>query len=212
MQNSIKKSFAVQLAEANNTVEAKGLVLSRWDKSITRGDVNRFKKLCEFAGFWFTLGEILVKLRTASGGSRTDSALLKNANLHTVAKQRRSEAMKFFENFHVIVENDLLGKKSTICHMKDLLKEVDKIVNPKVEDEPVLEATIVADEPEAPAIEDKSSEAETKAPMSASDIALEALVQCELNGVSKAKFLAALKEQLEMLDESTDKSVMKAVA
>ena len=211
MQNSIKKSFAVQLAEANNTVEAKGLVLSRWDKSITKGDVNRFKKLCEFGGFWYSLGQILVQLRTESGGTRTDSALLKNASLHTVAKQRRSEAMKFFENFHVIVENDLLGKKSSICHMKDLLKEVDKIVNPKVEDEPVIEATIVADEPEAPAIEDKSS-SEPKAPMSASDIALEALVQCELNGVSKAKFLAALKEQLEMLDESTDKSVMQAAA
>ena len=212
MTNSNRKSFAVQLAEANNTAEAKGEVLSRWDKSITRGDVNRFQKLCEFGGFWFTLGQILVQLRTESGGSRTDSALLKNAHLHTVAKQRRSEAMKFFENFHVIVENDLLGKKSTICHMKDLLKEVDKIVNPKVEDEPpFLEATIVADEPEAPAIEDKSS-SEPKAKMSASDIALEALVQCELNGVSKAKFLAALKEQLEMLDESTDKSVMQAVA
>ena len=211
MENSNRKSFAVQLAEANNTVEAKGLVLSRWDKSITKGDVNRFKKLCEFGGFWYSLGQILVQLRTESGGSRTDSALLKNASLHTVAKQRRSEAMKFFENFHVIVENDLLGKKSSICHMKDLLKEVDKIVNPKVEEEPVLEATIVADEPEAPAIEDKSS-SEPKAPMSASDIALEALVQCELNGVSKAKFLAALKEQLEMLDESTDKSVIKAAA
>ena len=212
MQNSTsKKSFAVQLAEANNTVEAKGLVLSRWDKSITKGDVNRFKKLCEFGGFWYSLGQILVQLRTQSGGKKTDSALLKNASLHTVAKQRRSEAMKFFENFHVIVENDLLGKKSSICHMKDLLKEVDKIVSPKTEDEPVLEATIVADEPEAPAIEDKSS-VEPKAPMSASDIALEALVQCELNGVSKAKFLAALKEQLEMLDESTDKSVMQAVA
>ena len=186
-------------------------MLSRWDKSITRGDVNRFKKLCEFGGFWYSLGQILVQLRTASGGTRTDSALLKNASLHTVAKQRRSEAMKFFENFHVIVENDLLGKKSSICHMKDLLKEVDKIVSPKTENEPVLEATIVADEPEAPAIEDKSS-VEPKAPMSASDIALEALVQCELNGVSKAKFLAALKEQLEMLDDSTDKSVIKAAA
>ena len=211
MQNANKKSFAVQLAEANNTPEAKGLVLSRWDKSITKGDVNRFKKLCEFGGFWYSLGQILVQLRTASGGTRTDSALLKNASLHTVAKQRRSEAMKFFENFHVIVENDLLGKKSSICHMKDLLKEVDKIVSPKTENEPVLEATIVADEPEAPAIEDKSS-VEPKAPMSASDIALEALVQCELNGVSKAKFLAALKEQLEMLDDSTDKSVIKAAA
>ena len=204
MQNSIKKSFAVQLAEANNTVEAKGLVLSRWDKSIPKGDVNRFKKLCEFGGFWYSLGQILVQLRTESGGSRTDSALLKNAHLHNVAKQRRSEAMKFFENFHVIVENDLLGKKSSICHMKDLLKEVDKIVNPKVEDEPVLEATIVADEPEAPAIEDKSSEAETK-PMSPSDIALEALVQCELNNVQVKDFMLALKEQLEMLD--TNKAV-----
>jgi len=202
MTNSItKKSFAVQLAEANNTVEAKGLVLSRWDKSITKGDVNRFKKLCEFGGFWYSLGQILVQLRTASGGSRTDSALLKNANLHTVAKQRRSEAMKFFENFHVIVENDLLGKKSTICHMKDLLKAVDKIISPKTEDEPVLEATIVADEPEAPAIEDKSSEAETK-PMSPSDIALEALVQCEMNNVQVKDFMLALKEQLEMLDEN----------
>lgn len=201
MQNSNKKSFAVQLAEANNTVEAKGLVLSRWDKSITKGDVNRFKKLCEFGGFWYSLGQILVQLRTESGGSRTDSALLKNASLHTVAKQRRSEAMKFFENFHVIVENDLLGKKSSICHMKDLLKEVDKIVNPRVEEEPVLEATIVADEPEAPAIEDKSSEAETK-PMSPSDIALEALVQCELNNVQVKDFMLALKEQLEMLDEN----------
>jgi len=209
MQNSIKKSFAVQLAEANNTVEAKGLVLSRWDKSITKGDVNRFKKLCEFGGFWFSLGEILVKLRTESGGSRTDSALLKNANLHTVAKQRRSEAMKFFENFHVIVENDLLGKKSSICHMKDLLKEVDKIISPKTEDEPVLEATIVADEPEVPAIEDKSSEAETKT-LSAEGIALDLMLQIEAFAVQAKcsneqafkQTMAAIKAQADMLDQN----------
>jgi hypothetical protein len=211
MANSTKKSFAAQLAEANNTVQAKGLVLSRWDKSITRGDVNRFKALCAKDGFWFSLGEICLELLKQSGGKKTDSALLKDANLHTVAKQRRSEAMKFFENFHVIVENDLLGKKSTICHMKDLLKEVDKIVNPKVEKDPVQPEVETPVEPEVPAIEDKSS-VEPKAPLSASDIALEALVQCELNGVSKAKFLAALKEQLEMLDDSTDKSVIKAAA
>lgn len=207
MAKSTSKSFSVQLAEANNTIEDKGSVLSRWDKSITRGDVSRFKKLCEFGGFWFSLGEILVKLRTESGGNRTDSALLKNASLHSVAKQRRSEAMKFFENFSVIVENDLLGKKSSICSMKDLLKAVDKIVNPKVEqsDEPKAETPV---EPEAT---EKEPKVEPKV-LSASDIALEALVQCELNGISKAKFLSALKEQLEMLDDSTDKSVIKAVA
>ena len=211
MQNSTKKSFAVQLAEANNTVEAKGLVLSRWDKSITKGDVNRFKKLCEFGGFWYSLGQILVQLRTESGGSRTDSTLLKNAHLHNVAKQRRSEAMKFFENFHVIVENDLLGKKSSICHMKDLLKEVDKIVNPKVEDEPVTEATIVADEPEVLAIEDKSSEAAPQSKKTAEDLALEVLLQVELNEVSLADFETAIANAIGMIKQTNEVVPFEAV-
>ena len=211
MSNSTKKSFAVQLAEANNTPEAKGLVLSRWDTSITRGDVNRFKKLCEFGGFWFSLGQILVQLRTESGGTRTDSALLKNASLHTVAKQRRSEAMKFFENFHVIVENDLLGKKSSICHMKDLLKAVDKIVSPKTEDEPVTEATIVADEPEVLAIEDKSSEAVPQSKKTAEDLALEVLLQVELNEVSIADFKIAIANAIGMIEQNNEVVPFEAV-
>ena len=157
------------------------------------------------------LGQILVQLRTESGGSRTDSALLKNASLHTVAKQRRSEAMKFFENFHVIVENDLLGKKSSICHMKDLLKEVDKIVNPKVEDEPVLEATIVADEPEAPAIEDKSSEAVPQSKKTAEDLALEVLLQVELNEVSLADFETAIANAIGMIKQTNEVVPFEAV-
>ena len=205
MQKSTKKSFAVQLAEANNTVQAKGLVLSQWDKSICRADKSRFKALCAKDGFWFSLGEVCLELLKQSGGKKTDSALLKDANLHTVAKQRRNEAMKFVKNFKVIEDNKLVSDHAS---MTNLLKAVDKIINPKVEKEPKVPV-----EPKAPvlAVEDKSS-VEPKAPLSASDIALEALVQCELNGVSKAKFLAALKEQLELLDDSTDKSVMQAVA
>ena len=208
MANSTKKSFAVQLAEANNTVQAKGLVLSQWDKSICKADKSRFKALCAKDGFWFSLGEICLELLKQSGGKKTDSALLKDANLHTVAKQRRNEAMKFVKNFKVIEDNKLVSDHAS---MTNLLKAVDKIINPKVEKEPKPFPVPQEWVDEALAIEDKSS-VEPKAPMSASDIALEALVQCELNGVSKAKFLAALKEQLEMLDESTDKSVMQAVA
>ena len=207
-KSTVKKSFAVQLAEANNTVQAKGLVLSRWDKSICRADKSRFKALCAKDGFWFSLGEICLELLKQSGGKKTDSALLKDANLHTVAKQRRNEAMKFVKNFKVIEDNKLVSDHAS---MTNLLKAVDKIINPKVEKDPVQPEVETPVEPEVPAIEDKSS-VEPKAPLSASDIALEALVQCELNGVSKAKFLAALKEQLEMLDDSTDKSVIKAAA
>ena len=122
--------FHVQLAEANNTLEAKGLVLSRWDKSLVKADKSRFKSLTVKDGFWFTLGEILHKILQESGGNRMDSALLKNANLHTVAKQRRQEALKFFQNFDFIVENDLLGK---FASMKALLSEVAKLQKPKAE-------------------------------------------------------------------------------
>ena len=204
MAKSTSKSFSVQLAEANNTVQAKGLVLSQWDKSISKADKSRFKALCAKDGFWFSLGEICLELLKQSGGVRTDSALLKDANLHTVAKQRRKEAMDFVRHFKVIEDNKLIGK---FASMKDLLKAVDKIVNPKVEQ---------SDEPKAETpVEPKATEQEPKAEpkvLSASDIALEALVQCELNGISKAKFLAALKEQLEMIDTSADKSALKAVA
>ena len=204
MTNQTKTSFAVQLAEANNTVQAKGLVLSHWDKSICKADKSRFKALCAKDGFWFSLGEICLELLKQSGGVRTDSALLKDANLHTVAKQRRKEAMDFVRHFKVIEDNKLIGK---FASMKDLLKAVDKIVNPKVEQ---------SDEPKAETpVEPKATEQEPKAEpkvLSASDIALEALVQCELNGISKAKFLAALKEQLEMIDTNADKSALKAVA
>jgi len=192
MQNSTsKKSFSVQLAEANNTVQAKGLVLSQWDKSICKADKSRFKALCAKDGFWFSLGEICLELLQQSGGNRTDSALLKDANLHTVAKQRRNEAMKFVTNFKVIEDNKLIADHAS---MTRLLQAVDKIVNPKVEKEPKVPV-----EPKAPAIEDKSS-VEPKAPMSPSDIALEALVQCEVNKVQVKDFMLALKEQLEMLD------------
>ena len=197
MQNSTsKKSFAVQLAEANNTVQAKGLVLSRWDKSICRADKSRFKALCAKDGFWFSLGEICLELLKQSGGKKTDSALLKDANLHTVAKQRRNEAMKFVTNFKVIEDNKLIADHAS---MTRLLQAVDKIINPKVEKDPVQPEVETPVEAEVPAIEDKSSD-EPKAPMSPSDIALEALVQCELNNVQVKDFMLALKEQLEILD------------
>ena len=199
-QQSSKKSFAIQLAEANNTLEAKGLVLSRWDKSLVKADKSRFKSLTVKDGFWFTLGEILHKILQESGGNRMDSALLKNANLHSVAKQRRQEALKFFQNFDFIVENDLLGK---FASMKALLSEVAKLQKPKAE--------VTEGEDEAKSDSGPSTEGETQsetvvanklAPMSVEDIAFEAMLRCDANGISFKKLLVALKEQRSLLNNS----------
>ena len=199
MQNSTsKKSFAVQLAEANNTVQAKGLVLSQWDKSICKADKDRFKALCAKDGFWFSLGEICLELLKQSGGSRTDGALLKDANLHTVAKQRRNEAMKFVKNFKVIEDNKLIASHAS---MTNLLKAVDKIINPKVEKEPKVPV-----EPKAPvlAIEDKSNEVVTQSVKTAEDLALEVLLQVEMNNISIADFKVAIANAIGMIEENNE--------
>jgi len=201
MQNSTpKKSFSVQLAEANNTVQAKGLVLSQWDKSICKADKDRFKALCAKDGFWFSLGEICLELLKQSGGSRTDSALLKDANLHTVAKQRRNEAMKFVTNFKVIEDNKLIASHAS---MTNLLKAVDKIINPKVEKDPVQPEVETPVEPqdEVKQIEDKSSVQSVK---TAEDLALEVLLQVEMNNISIADFKVAIANAIGMIEENNE--------
>ena len=197
MQNSTSNNFAVQLAEANNTVQAKGLVISQWDKSICKADKSRFKALCAKDGFWFSLGEICLELLKQSGGSRTDSALLKDANLHTVAKQRRQESMKFVKNFKVIEDNKLIGKFVT---MKELLQNVDKIVNPKVEKEPVQPKVETPVEPKA--IEPKVEAVQSV--KTADDLALEVLLQVELNSISIADFKIAIANAIGMIEENNE--------
>ena len=193
MKNS---NFQTQLAEANNTVQAKGLVLSQWDKSICKADKSRFKALCAKDGFWFSLGEVCLELLKQSGGNRTDSALLKDANLHTVAKQRRKEAMDFVTNFDVIVDNKLVGK---FASMKELLKAVDKIVNPKIETpaEPKAETPV---EPEVKQIEDKS----VQSVKTAEDLALDVLLQVELNNISLADFEIAIANAIGMVKSDNE--------
>tara|TARA_R110000803_G_scaffold5018_2_gene16758 strand:- start:1089 stop:1700 length:612 start_codon:yes stop_codon:yes gene_type:complete len=191
-------NFQTQLAEANNTVQAKGLVLSQWDKSICKADKSRFKALCAKDGFWFSLGEICLELLKQSGGNRTDSALLKDANLHTVAKQRRKEAMDFVTNFDVIEDNKLVGK---FASMKELLKAVDKIINPKVETpvEPKAE-TPVEPQDEVKQIEDKS----VQSVKTAEDLALDVLLQVELNNISLADFEIAIANAIGMVKSDNE--------
>ncbi len=198
MQTSTsKKSFAIQLVEANNTLEAKGLVLSRWDKSLVKADKSKFKSLTVKDGFWFSLGEILDKILQESGGQRMDSAKLKDANLHSVAKQRRQEAVKFFQNFDFIESNELLGKFGS---MKSLLAEVAKLQKPKVE---TTEGEDKSDS--GPSTEGETqSETVVQSAKTADDLALEVLLQVEMNGISIADFKIAMANAIGMLEENNE--------
>jgi len=182
----------VPIAEIN-TLEAEGKALAQEWKSITKGDKARFTKATKADGFDTRLGKLMQKLK-AEGGERISSQRLKDCGIDGIDRRRRAEALWFVENETACRDFIKASKKGFTS-----LTALQAAMKPKADPKPK------ADKPVQPEADDKSnvglnSEAD-KADKSPSDIALDALVQCEMNGIAIKDFMLALKEQLEMLDE-----------
>ena len=191
MQNSSTQIVAV----VNNTLEAEGFALAKEYKSITRGDKSRFTKATKADGFDTRLGKLMQKLK-AEGGERISTDRLKDCGINGIDKRRRSEALWFVENETACRDFIKASKKGFTS-----LTALQAAMKPKAAPKPKADA----DKPTGSEADDKSnvglnSEAD-KADKSPSDIALDALVQCEMTGIAIKDFMLALKEQLEMLDE-----------
>lgn len=108
--------------------------------------------------------------------------------------------MKFVKNFKVIEDNKLIASHAS---MTNLLKAVDKIINPKVEKDPVQPEVETPVEPqdEVKQIEDKSSVQSVK---TAEDLALEVLLQVEMNNISIADFKVAIANAIGMIEENNE--------
>jgi hypothetical protein len=192
MQNSSTQIIAV----VNNTLEAEGFALAKEWKSITKGDKARFTKSTKADGFDTRLGKLMLKLK-AEGGDRIASARLKDCGIAGIDKRRRSEAMWFAANETACRDFIAKSKKGFTS-----LTALQAAMKPKAAPKPKADT----ETPVEPKADEKSnvgldSEAD-KADKSPSDIALDALVQCEMNGIAIKDFMLALKEQLEMLDET----------
>lgn len=180
-----------------NTLEAEGLALAKEWKSICKADKTRFTKATSAEGFDTRLGKLMVALKAEANG-RISSARLKDCGIHSIDKRRRSEAMWFVENEADCREFIKASKKgfTSLTALQAAMRKADNASEPKADThtEPKAEAEsnvgLNSEADESP-IADKSP----------SDIALEALVQCEVNNVRIKDFMIALKEQLEMLDK-----------
>ena len=185
--------IVAQIAEIN-TLEAEGLALAKEWKSICKADKARFTKSTKADGFDTRLGKLMFALKQEANG-RISSQRLKDCGINGIDKRRRSEALWFVENeqeCRAFIESSKKGFTSLTALQAAMRKsaKADKT-------------------PEQPKADTESnvglnSEAEAKQsePLSPSDIALEALIQCETNGVAIKDFMLALKEQLEMLDQT----------
>ena len=197
MQNSISKSLVV----VNNTLEAEGFALAKEYKSITRGDKSRFTKATKADGFDTRLGKLMQKLK-AEGGERISSDRLKDCGINVIDKRRRAEALWFVEN-ETACRDFIKASKKGFTSLTALQAAMKPKAAPKPKADTETPVEPEADEKSNVGLDSEADKAETK---SASDIAMQALLDCEMNGISKASFLAALKEQLEMLDAANTKA------
>jgi hypothetical protein len=191
MQNSSTQIVPV----VNNTLEAEGFALAKEWKSITKGDKVRFTKSTKADGFDTRLGKLMLKLK-AEGGERISSDRLKDCGINGIDKRRRSEALWFVENETACRDFIQASKKGFTS-----LTALQAAMKPKAAPKPKAETPVSSEADEPKSNVGLDSEAETAQAKSPSDIALDALVQCEMNGIAIKDFMLALKEQLEMLDE-----------
>ena len=184
--------IVAQIAEIN-TLEAEGLALAKEWKSICKADKSRFTKSTKADGFDTRLGKLMFALKQESEG-RIPSARLKECGINGIDKRRRSEALWFVENETEARQFIQASKKgfTSLTALQAAMRKSAKADETPEQPEAGTESNVGLDEPQ---VQEQSS-------ITASDIALEALVQCESNGVAIKDFMLALKEQLEMLDQT----------
>lgn len=175
----------VKIAQSLNTLEAQGAELGKAWKRIQRNDRK------QITDFDLPLGKLMLALE-AEGSGQIKKARLIACGVNNIDRRRRNDAKHLAANWD---ELSPMVKRFTsttaLLAAWNKSKKADKVDEPK------------ADEPQENA-EGKASNvgqsAESKPFVTASDIALEALIQCETNGVAIKDFMLALKEQLEMVD------------
>lgn len=153
------------------------------------------------------LGDLLRKLRAAleEGQKQIPSATLNANNLNKIDRRRRSESERLSKDWDIEVPH-LDGK--TVGELAASGKWSSSTALFAAVDKPEREAKAAerkaakaAEKAEAEAAEAEAAEA-SKKPMTADEIAFEAMVLCSVNRISDADFIAALKKQITILSEA----------
>lgn len=153
------------------------------------------------------LGDLLGKLRAAleEGQKQIPSATLNANNLNKIDRRRRSESERLAKDWNVEVSHldgktvGELAASGKWSSSTALFAAVDKPERQAKAAE--RKAAKAAEKAETEAAEAEAAEASTK-PMTADEIAFEAMVLCSVNRISDADFIAALKKQITIISEA----------
>lgn len=195
-----KLTASTDIATLSKDSEIGKVLQLRW-KRIERAGA---KALVEFDK---PLGDLLCKARAAleDGQKQIPSKTLNHLNVGDIDRRRRSESERLARDWDIEVphldgktvgELAATGKWSSTT---SLFNAVDKPAREAKAAE--RKAAKAAEKAETEAAEAEAAEA-SKKPMTADEIAFEAMVLCSVNRISDADFIAALKKQITILSEA----------
>ena len=161
--------------------------------------------------FDFELGKLQSEILTIENVKIISKALALKYGINSIDRRRKSEALWLFSNHSDIVTWLKQNPKKRFTSLTALQRAYNLANKPKEEPK-------VQDETESQTTEDTSSEEsnvgqsvkeepKVQKKLTASDVALETLIQLEIHSISKSDFIKALKEQLALLEEDNLKKV-----
>tara|TARA_B100000508_G_scaffold128801_1_gene114833 strand:- start:145 stop:750 length:606 start_codon:yes stop_codon:yes gene_type:complete len=121
--------------------------------------------------------------------------LAKKYGIHTIDRRRRSEALWLFRNFTEV--NAWLDKtKKRFINLSSLQKAFNKATKPKT-DEPKAQEETETESQDSPTTDTNEPKAQEEKPkkLTVSEIALETLVQIDVNNIDMKDFLNELQKQ-----------------
>ena len=195
-----KLTASTDIATLSKDSEIGKVLQLRW-KRIERAGA---KALVEFDK---PLGDLLCKARAAleDGQKQIPSKTLNHLNIAKIDRRRRSSAERLARDWNVEVSH-MEGKTVGELAASGKWSSADSLFN--AVDKPAREAKAAerkaakaAEKAEQEATEAEAAEA-SKKPMTADEIAFEAMVLCSVNRISDADFIAALKKQITILSEA----------
>ena len=150
----------------------------------------------------YQIGQLIVNILKLENVKFISKELAKKYGINTITKQRRSDAKILFENHEKIV-TWLQSTKQRYTSLSALLKAFYKATKPK-SDKPKASNETKSQETESetqksPKSDTNEPKAQEKKQMTASDLALEVLVQLEMHNISIKDFAREINSQYKEL-------------
>jgi len=200
MPNQSNLSASTDLSTLSSDSDVGKVLQLRWKRIEKAGA----KALVEFDK---PLGDLLCKARAAleEGQKQIPSKTLNHLNVGDIDRRRRSESERLSRDWDIEVPHldgktvGELAASGKWSMTTSLFAAIDKPEREAKASE--KKAAKEAAKAEAEAEEAAEAEAAAK-PMTADEIAFEAMVLCSVNRISDADFIAALKKQITFISEA----------